>query len=70
MVSTRAAQLAKRAAARGWKLERTTAGMVRTGGGYRMVHASTGTFVAADWTRADGYGLSLDEIEDALDGAV
>ena len=69
MVSQRAAQLAKRAAAHGWVLQRTAAGIVPTGRGYRLVNAVTGTLVAAEWSAPGGYGLSLDQIEDALDGA-
>jgi len=70
MVSTRAAQLAKKAAARGWRLERNSAaGMQPTGRGYRLVDAHTGTMVAGDWTRSDGFGLSLDSVEDVLSGA-
>jgi len=70
MISTRAAQLARRAAARGWRLERNTAaGMQPAGRGYRVTDEATGARVAA--TRAPGgYGLSLDEVEAALDGAV
>lgn len=57
-VSTEAA-VAQRATAAGLRLEQSDAG-------YRLVHASTGTFEAAVWTAADGYGLTLGEVEAAL----
>lgn len=56
---TREAKLTDKAAAAGYRLEHAKAG-------YRLVDAATGTLQAADWTSADGYGLTLDEIEVAL----
>jgi hypothetical protein len=38
----------------------------RAEAGYRLVHADTGTFVAAMWTSEDGDGLTLDQVEAAL----
>lgn len=59
MAATRESRLAAKAGEFGVVLEKGDAG-------HRLVDATTGTFVAADWTVEDGYGLTLDQIEAAL----
>jgi hypothetical protein len=54
------ADVRKLAEARGWRLE-------KQGKHYRMVVANTGTLVAADWSTADGFGLSLADVSKALE---
>lgn len=58
MPESRESKLRKAAEAQGFRLEK--------GNGYRLVGAVTGTLVAADWTSADGYGLTLNQVEAAL----
>jgi len=57
--STDAAKLSKQAAAHGLTLE-------GSGQRWRLTDTTTGTWVAADWTKPDGYGLHLDDIATAL----
>ena len=52
-------KVAKALSARGLLLE-------REGKVYRVVDAATGTFIAADWSTDDGFGLTLAEVEAAF----
>ena len=48
-----------RAANLGWRVEKGP-------GGHRLVDASTGTLVAADWSTLHGFGLSLGDVEEII----
>ncbi|MCU1359961.1 MAG: hypothetical protein JWN99_1250 [Ilumatobacteraceae bacterium] len=58
MTSARESKLTKLAASQGLTLQRSDAG-------FRLIDIN-GTFVAAMWTSADGFGLTLDQVETAL----
>jgi len=57
---SREAKARKKATDSGYTLEKGK-------GGFVLVDASTGTWVAAAWSSADGFGLILDDVETALD---
>jgi hypothetical protein len=60
--ATQAGKLGKAATAHGLVLEQGSNKK------WRLVDATTGTLVAADWSTPTGFGLSLDDIETALAG--
>jgi hypothetical protein len=53
-------QLDARAAKLGWRIEHSKTGA-------RIVDAQTGTLVAADWSKQDGFGLSAVDVERIID---